>query len=51
MAQGEAPAAVGCCLEFRKTESTPDRPSQHPPDSLGEGDDAVSVSRRLGERS
>jgi hypothetical protein len=43
--------SVGCCLEFRETESAPDRPSQRTTDSLGDEGDAVSVSRRLGERS
>lgn len=51
MAHGGAPAAVGCCLEFWEMQSTPDRPLQHPPDSLGDEGDAVSVSRRLWERS
>jgi len=51
MAHGGAPDAVGCCLEFREKESTPDRPSQRPPDGLGDGGDAVNVSRRIWERS
>jgi hypothetical protein len=37
--------AVGSCLELRKTETTPDITSQHPPDGLGDDSNAVSVRR------